>query len=229
MEIKHLAIIPDGNRRWARERGLELDLGYKEGLKKFYMVLKWLLEEIYISEISFYVLSYDNYVKRSVFEQKVFLNILKKELDDIIEGKNEFLKIIESSKTKVNFFGSLNLLPKEIQEKINIIENKTKNNKNRILNILICYSGRREIIDAIKKIKNIEEIDEEKFKEYLWVKRDLDLVIRTGGYNRLSDLLLFQSAYAEIIVIDKYWPDITIDDIKKAINTYYNIRRNFGK
>jgi len=220
-----MAIIPDGNRRWAKERGLPSYVGHFYGIKKFYEVVNWWLEKN-IRIASFYLLSYENLLNRSEFELKKLFSYLNKELKNTIDRKNNFLKILEENEVKVRFVGLLDKLPKKIVEKINRLMDLTKDFNKRVLNLLIAYSGRIEILNAIR---NMKKFDEEEFRNNLWVKEDVDLIIRTGGYSRLSNLLIYQSAYAELYVINKYWPDITREDLDKAIEWYNNVSRNFGR
>jgi len=223
--LNHIAIIPDGNRRWARERGLPPYMGHFYGMKKFYEVVKWWLSKD-IKIASFYMLSYENLLNRPKEELENLFKFFDKELEDTLNKKNDFLRIIEENEVKVRFVGLLDKLPKNIFEKINKLMDLTKDFNKRILNLLIVYSGRIEILNAIK---NMKRFDEEEFRNNLWVKEDVDLIIRTGGYSRLSNLLIYQSAYAELYVINKYWPDITEEDLERAVEWYSNVSRNFGR
>jgi len=223
--LNHIAIIPDGNRRWAMERGLPPYMGHFYGIRKFYEVVNWWLSKN-IKIASFYLLSYENLLNRSKEELENLFGFFNKELEDTLNKKNDFLRIIEEKEVKVRFVGLLHKLPKNILEKINKLMDLTKDFNKRVLNLLIAYSGRVEILNAIK---NMKRFDEEEFRNNLWVKEDVDLIIRTGGYSRLSNLLIYQSAYAELYVINKYWPDISEKDLDKAIEWYNNINRNFGR
>jgi len=223
--LNHIAIIPDGNRRWARERGLPLYMGHFYGIKKFYEAVKWWLSKD-IKIASFYMLSYENLLNRPKEELENLFKFFDKELENTLNKKNDFLRIIEEKGVKVRFVGLLDKLPKNIFEKINKLMDLTKDFNKRVLNLLIAYGGRIEIINAIK---NMKRFDEEEFRNNLWVKEDVDLIIRTGGFSRLSNLLIYQSAYAELYVINKYWPDITEEDLEKAVEWYSNVSRNFGR
>ncbi|RDD52706.1 di-trans,poly-cis-decaprenylcistransferase [Nanoarchaeota archaeon NZ13-N] len=223
--LNHIAIIPDGNRRWAKERGLPSYMGHFYGMKKFYEVVKWWLSKD-IRIVSFYMLSYENLLNRPKGELENLFKFFDKELGDTINRKNDFLEILEEKEVKVRFVGLLDKLPKNIFEKINKLMDITKDFNRRVLNLLIAYGGRIEIINAIR---NMKRFDEEEFRNNLWVREDVDLIIRTGGYSRLSNLLIYQSAYAELYVINKYWPAITEEDLDKAIEWYSNVSRNFGR
>lgn len=224
MEEIHLGIIPDGNRRWARKRGLEPWKGHIYGAKKFEEVLKWCVE-LGIKKVSFYLLSYENMIKRSKKELENIFKLLENYLE-----KWEREKLYEKYEVKVNFLGNFRKVPKSLVKLMLRISRKSLKFSKRILNILIGYSGTYDVIQAVKKmIKNKVKITEKNLKNFLLVNDDVDLIIRTGGYSRLSNFLPLQSSYAEIYVLNKYWPDITKNDLIKALNWYKKIQRNFGK
>ena len=224
MEEIHLGIIPDGNRRWARKRGLEPWKGHIYGAKKFEEVLKWCVE-LGIKKVSFYLLSYENIIKRSKKELENIFKLLENYLE-----KWEREKLYEKYEVKVNFLGNFRKVPKSLVKLMLRISRKSLKFSKRILNILIGYSGTYDVIQAVKKmIKNKVKITEKNLKNFLLVNDDVDLIIRTGGYSRLSNFLPLQSSYAEIYVLNKYWPDITKNDLIKALNWYKKIQRNFGK
>jgi len=224
MEEVHLGIIPDGNRRWARKRGLEPWKGHIYGAKKFEEVLKWCVE-LGIKKVSFYLLSYENIIKRSKKELENIFKLLENYLE-----KWEREKLYEKYEVKVNFLGNFRKVPKSLVKLMLRISRKSLKFSKRILNILIGYSGTYDVIQAVKKmIKNKVKITEKNLKNFLLVNDDVDLIIRTGGYSRLSNFLPLQSSYAEIYVLNKYWPDITKNDLIKALNWYKKIQRNFGK
>jgi len=225
--LNHFAIIPDGNRRWARERGLPSYMGHYYGVKKAEEILDWWLSTN-IKELSFYTLSYENFLSRSKIELNFLFKLLDKYLTDIIKGKNEIFNKIIKNGVRIKFVGLLEKLPKKLYDKVKKVMEMTKDNSKKIMNFLLIYSGRLEILNAIKNIKNLDKLDEEEFRNNLWVKNDVDLIIRTGGFSRLSNLLIYQSAYAEIYIINKYWPDVTIEDMEKAIEWFKNVKRNFG-
>ena len=226
-KLNHLAIVPDGNRRWAKERGLPSYLGHYYGIKKVEEALDWWVESD-IKEISFYTLSYENFVNRPKIELNFLLRLLDRYLTSIVKGKNKIYKKLIDMGVKIRFVGLLEKLPKKILDKINKVMEMTKENNKKTINFLLIYSGRIEILNAIKNLRNIDKLDEEEFKNHLWVKNDVDLVIRTGGFSRLSNLLLYQTAYAEFYVLNKYWPDITREDMEKAVEWFRNVKRNFG-
>ncbi|MEM5828327.1 MAG: polyprenyl diphosphate synthase [Candidatus Aenigmatarchaeota archaeon] len=225
----HIGIIPDGNRRWAKKRGLAPHVGHWYGAKKLEEVLKYLFK-LGIKKVSVYALSTENIKNRSKKEVREIFKIFKHYF--LKWNRGEF-KEIEEYRVRVNFFGNFVLLPKSLVKLMKKISEKTRKHRDRFLNILIAYGGTYEILSAIKRLvsKNvkIEKIDEETLKKYLFVKDDVDLIIRTGGYSRLSNFLPLQSTYAEIYVTKKLWPEISKRDILNAIKWYSRVQRNFGK
>jgi len=133
----------------------------------------------------------------------------------------------KENKIRVRILGEKQLFPRRIQETFEEIENETKYYKKRVLNLAIGYSGRREILNAIKKIKN--KISLRELEKNLYINKDIDLIIRTGGYQRLSGFMLWQSAYSELFFLKKLWPEITIKDIKEILDLFSKTQRNFGK
>jgi len=224
--LKHLAIIPDGNRRWAKKHSLPPWEGHRRGLEKLKEVINWWLKTD-IKELSIYTLSYENFKNRSKIELKYLFKLIESQ----ISAKNGYIASLVDKGVRIRFAGLIHLLPKRIYEKLKEIMRKSKNNKGKILNFLIVYGGRLEIARAISLLikKNISKITINTIKKYLWVPSDVDLIIRTGGYARLSNLLLYQSAYAEIYILNKLWPEITLEDMEKAVNWFYNVQRNFGR
>lgn len=225
----HIGIIPDGNRRWSKKKGLASYIGHWYGAKKLEEILKFIFK-LGVKKVSVYTLSIENLKNRSKEEINDLFKIFKTYFNRWLKGE---FKEIELYEVKVNFFGNLISLPKSLLRLMRKIMQKTSKYNKRILNILIAYGGTYEILHAIKKIikrnVKIEKIDESEFKKYLLVKDDVDLIIRTGGYSRLSNFLPIQSNYAEIYVINKLWPEITKKDILNAIKWYSKIQRNFGK
>jgi tritrans,polycis-undecaprenyl-diphosphate synthase [geranylgeranyl-diphosphate specific] len=220
----HLGVIPDGNRRWAEKRGLEHWKGYIYGAKKVEKFLKWCLE-LGIKKVSFYLLSYENVMKRRKKELECIFKLLEEYLE-----KWEKEKLYEKYEVRINFLGNFRKIPKKIVKLMLKISRKSLKFSKRILNFLIGYSGTYDILQAVKKmIKNKIKIDEKNLKKHLLVSDDVDLIIRTGGFSRLSNFLPLQSSYAEIYVLKKYWPDITKKDLIKAIDWYKKQKRNFGR
>ena len=219
---EHIAIIMDGNGRWAKRRGLARSFGHMEGAKALRRIIEY-LPKINVKYLTVYAFSTENW-NRSEEEVSTLMSL--------------FLKYIKSEKKSmmkngIRFFvsGRKNNVPENLLKEINKLQEETKNNKNLILNIAFNYGGRAEIIDAINKIleNNEKNIDEENFKKYLYNDfPDPDLVIRTSGECRISNFLLWQIAYSELYITDVLWPDFNEKEIDKAIESYNQRERRFG-
>jgi len=233
---KHIAVIPDGNRRYARKYNLSIYEAYKIGSERTLEFLNWCME-FGIKVVTFFVISYDNFLKRSKEDVDAVLRLLREKLKKIREYKN----IIED-KVKIKIIGRIHLLSDDIQKEIKLVEDLTKNNSRYYLNLAVVYGSRQEIIDGIKKlfedfkkgIIDINNLDESLFMKYLYFGDEIpypepDLIIRTSGEYRISNYLLYQAAYSELYFIEKYWPEITKEDFINAIEWYKKRERRFGK
>jgi len=221
----HLGIILDGNRRWAEEKGLPVFEGHKRGGQIVQKTIKW-CKERGIKILTLYVFSTENWKrpKREInFLMKLGKNALKK---DFKEASKEGIK--------VKFIGEeekFRELPGDLLKSMKEIEKITANNNKMLVNFALSYGGRAEIVQAIKNIiaKKIpaEDIDENTIKESLWTS-DVDLVIRTGKEQRISNFLIWQTAYSELYFSPKYWPDFTKKDLDEALLDYASRQRRFG-
>ncbi len=232
MELKSIAFIPDGNRRYATKAHISLLESYKLGTQKAWDVLDWLVKYPQIKVGTFYTLSLENF-NRSRLELHALFKIFGRELDSINERP-----IIEEQKIAFKFLGRLDRFPKKLQEKMRSVEQQTSQNKKHTVNLAIGYNGQAEIVDAAKKIaeqyKNnqlqLEKIDESAFKNYLYDNfPEPDLLIRTSGMQRLSGFLTYQSAYSELCFINKFWPELEESDLDCAIDDFSERQRRFGK
>ncbi|MEM0026320.1 MAG: polyprenyl diphosphate synthase [Ignisphaera sp.] len=233
---QHVAIIPDGNRRWARERGLDPKEGHRYGYEKLKEVLQ-VLYDLGVRVVTVYAMSYENCVYRNEDEKNNLFNLIKSGLNTLLnEG------MVHKYKVNVKVFGKLELVHKDLLETISNIEKVSSQYRDRFLNIALCYGGRQEIVDAIKNIAidvvagkvKIENISEELIKKYISTShlKDLsepDLVIRTSGEMRISNFLLWQIAYSELYFCDVYWPDFRKIDLLRAIRSYQRRERRFGR
>jgi len=217
---KHIAVIIDGNRRWARKHNLKEWQGHQKGAERLEDFLNWCVE-VGIKEMSAYVLSTEN------------LNRSKEELDHLFKLFKEMFRKLEEKenfsdryKVRIRFIGDLKKLPKDLLEIIKKVENKTQKYDERILNILIAYGSKFEIAQAAKRCK---KINEKELERNLLVPESVDLVIRTGGYNRLSNLMLWQCAYAELYFTKTLWPDFSKREFLKALKWFSSVQRNFGR
>ena len=224
IKLNHLAIIMDGNRRWAKKNNLKSNLGHKEGINNAINILKKINNEksINLKYITLYVFAVNNW-KRSSIEINSLFNFIKqtyKKFEDLSVNENFIIK----------HFGSNKKLPKSIKEIISDVQNKTEHNTGIQINLAFNYSAREEIIEAVKQIiANKKRAN--KFESYLYSHGvpDPDLIIRTGGELRMSDFLLWQSAYSELIFTKKLWPDFKFLHLKMSLIKYLKRKKNYGK
>lgn len=225
----HIAIIMDGNRRWAKKRGLMPSLGHKEGADTLEKIAE-VCEEIGINTLTVFAFSTENW-KRSKEEVDYLMDLLTKTIID-------FDKKFKNRNVRIKLIGDINGLPEKLQKGIIEIEEKTKDKNGLTINIAINYGGRAEIINATKEIAkqvkegniDINDIDEQLMNKYIYTSHspEPDLLIRSGGEKRLSGFLIWQSAYTEYYFIDTLWPDFNKEELIKAINEYSNRKRNYG-
>lgn len=221
--LNHLAIIPDGNRRYARKLGKPPWYGHEIGIKSFRNVINWCLE-LGIKELTFYTLSVKNF-KRDKTELHFLFQYIRKEIDHWLNSKDA-----KKNGVCIRALGRTYLLPKDIQQKVKKVTQKTKNNKKLKVNLMIGYGGREEIIEAVKKlIKNKQKVTEKNFSANLWLNSNPDLVIRTSGEYRTSDFLPWQAAYSEWYFTKKYWPEFSKKELLKAIKDFNSRERRYGK
>lgn len=226
---EHIAIIMDGNRRWARENNLEIKEGHKKGAENLERLAKY-CNNIGIKYLTVYAFSTENW-KRSKEEVGALMILLQNYL-------NDFSKRADTENIKIKVLGDISVLSKGLQNSINKAIERTKENTGLTLNIAFNYGGRAEITYAIKQIaeeiKNnnikLEDINEELISNYLYTKGqpDPDLLIRTSGELRTSNFLPWQIAYTEFYFDNKYWPEFLEEDLLKAIKNYEVRNRKFG-
>ena len=229
---KHIAIIMDGNRRFAKELGLSWEAGHIFGKEKIEEVLDWCFD-LGINVLTIYAFSTENF-KRSEKEVKTLMLLLKQELDQAKEDSR-----IHQNKVRIRILGHLESLPKDIQQSAQSIMDMTKTYKTYHLNIALAYGGREEIIQAIQHMASdikkgklkIKEISQKTVSSYLYTSGlpDPDLILRTSGEERISNFLLWQLAYSELYFSDVYWPALQKRDFLQAIRTYQQRKRRFGK
>ena len=227
---EHVALIMDGNGRWAKQRGLPRTLGHRAGVEALKEIVRY-ASEIGIKILTVYAFSTENWA-RPIEEVDYLINTLlveymKKEIDEL--NKNN---------VKIRILGNIDDLPVLTRKQIIEAVETTKNNTGLKFNIALNYGGRKEIVDAVKKITNMvlngmideKEINEELFSRYLYTAgdKDPDLIIRTSGEMRISNFLIWQSAYSEFYFTKTLWPDFTKEDLDKAINEYAKRDRRFG-
>ncbi|RJQ16974.1 di-trans,poly-cis-decaprenylcistransferase [Candidatus Woesearchaeota archaeon] len=227
---KHIAIILDGNRRFAKRLMMKPWQGHEFGAKKLQKLLEWCVEYD-IKELTLYAFSIQNF-NRPKDEFAYLMNLLKEEANRLLNDDQ-----IMKNGIKIRFIGRLMLFPNDIQEAMQKLMEKTRDNENFSVNIAFGYGGREEILDAVHQLSldvkdgklNPKDIDETKFAGYLYMQGEPDLVIRTGGEQRISNFLLWQSSYSEyIFYVEKLWPEFEKEDFLKCINDYKARVRRFG-
>ena len=225
---EHIAIIIDGNRRWAKKNNLNTAQGHKEGAENLKRISKF-ANKIGIKYLTVYAFSTENW-KRSEEEVGAIMKLLKFYILDFFKSYDENIK--------VNVIGRIGDLPKDLQKEIRSVEEKTKNNTGLVLNIAFNYGGRDEIVTAVKTITQkvldgklkIDDITENEISNSLYTagQPDPDLLIRTSGEERISNFLPWQISYSEFVFTDKYWPEYSNSDLLESIQIYQKRTRRFG-
>lgn len=230
---EHIAIILDGNRRWASEKDLNPWFGHEKGAENVERLLDWCIK-IGVKSITLYAFSTENF-QRSPEEVQEIMRIAEEEFSKILADER-----IHRNKVRVKVIGRLNLLPESLQKLIMDAERSTQSYSDHFLNFAFAYGGRAEIVDAVRKIAtevhegtlDPAQVDEELFEQHLYTshlpQQDPDLIIRTSGEERLSGFLLWQSAYSELCFLDAYWPDFRAIDLLRAVRTFQSRKRRFG-
>ena len=231
---KHIGVILDGNRRWASAHDMIPWKGHREGAEKVKNFLEWALD-LGITTVTFYAFSTENF-NRSEEEVKELMNLYEENLQEILKSD-----IIHKYRVKIAALGRMNLLPERIQQLITEVEESTKDYSDYYLNVALAYGGRAEIVDATREIASKvrrgelspEDIDEATIEAHLYTshlpQQEPDIVMRTSGESRISNFLIWQSAYSELFFVDVYWPDFREIDLERAIRAYQNRKRRYGK
>ena len=225
---KKIAIILDGNRRYAKKLGLQQWKGHEFGIKKLEELLDWCLE-LEIKELTLFSFSTENF-NRSKNEINFLFGLFKKKFEEM-KNDDEILK----KGIRINLIGRIEMFPADIRKSMQETAEKTKGNDKLTVNFALAYGGRQEIIDSVKKILannpniNPASINEELISNNLYLKSEPDLVIRPGGEIRTSNFLTWQSVYSEWIFINKLWPEFTKNDLVKCINEFNSRERRFGE
>ncbi|OUW59406.1 MAG: di-trans,poly-cis-decaprenylcistransferase [Alphaproteobacteria bacterium TMED199] len=225
MKLDHIAIIMDGNRRWATSNNLPSYEGHKKGAENLWDIINN-IQEFKLKFLTLFVFSTENW-KRSKREISFLINLLNQFLDQTISKINE-------NSLRIRFIGDLSAFEKKIKDKIEIIQNNSQSNSGIVITLALNYGGRLDIISAINKIiihnKNFKPISEKEFKKYTLNKDlpDPDLLIRTGGEMRLSNFLLWDLAYTELMFVPQMWPDFDKLILENCILEYSKRTRKYG-
>ena len=226
MNLKNIAIIMDGNGRWAKKNNLQIKEGHARGVSALKEIVKESVNQN-IESLTVYAFSTENW-KRPKSEVKainnLIVNSINNELDELIEQR-----------VKVRFFGDYSDFGKKTYEKIKFAEEKSFSNKPKLrLNVALGYGGKMDIINIAREVSRLKikasDINDHTINELSQVPEpSIDLLIRTGGDTRISNFLLYQIAYSEIHFVKKLWPDYSKQDFKRNINKYFNSERRFGE
>jgi undecaprenyl diphosphate synthase len=227
---KHVAIIMDGNGRWAKQKGLLRTLGHENGTKSVKTTVET-CAKLGIENLTLYAFSTENW-NRPKLEVDTLMKLLVRSL------KNE-LKTLQDNNIRLNSIGNLSKLPVPIRKELQEVIDKTKNNSRMTLTLALSYGSREELINVVKNISNkvknniisIDTIDESIINQHLYTHNlpDVDLLIRTSGEHRISNFLLWQIAYSELFFTEVLWPDFTEENLYEAIISYQKRERRFGK
>ena len=227
---KHIAIIMDGNGRWAKQKGRLRAFGHENGTKSVREITE-ACAELGVKNLTLYAFSTENWNRPKIEVQtlmRLLISSLKKEI-----------KTLQKNNIKLNAIGNLNALPSKVNRELQDVIDKTKDYNRMTLTLALSYGSRDEIVQAVKEISNKvknniispENIDEYIINQHLYTQNlpDVDLLIRTSGEHRISNFLLWQIAYAELYFTEVLWPDFSKEDLYKAIVNYQNRERRFGK
>ncbi len=231
---EHIGIILDGNRRWASKRSLIPMQGHQEGAEKVRKFMEWCLD-LGIKTLTLYAFSTENF-KRPKEEVDELMKIYEENLKELV-----YSDVIHEHNVNIRAIGRINLLPERIRSIIEEVEHATKDYDQFYINFALAYGGRAEIVDATREIATLvgkgevdpESIDEALIEKHLYTAHlpqpDPDLIIRTSGEARLSNFMIWQAAYSELFIVDVYWPEFREIDLARAIRSYQNRHRRYGK
>lgn len=227
---RHIGIIPDGNRRWARLRGGDIPWGHEKGYERMKEVLNWVWD-LGVKHVTIYAMSTENCTRRPPEEREHLFMLIKKGLEELKDDARE-------RGVRVKVIGRQELVRRDVLEAARSLEEATRAGGERTLYIALCYGGREEIVTAARRIARMvaegrlrpEEVDDELFASQLYTNGapDPDLIIRTSGEERISNFLLWQSAYSELYFAEAFWPEFRRIDLWRAVRSYQRRERRFG-
>ncbi len=228
---RHIGLIMDGNRRFAKRLMLKPWKGHEWGAKKVEQVVEWSIKAG-VKELTFYAFSIENF-DRPKQEFDYLINIFENEIKSLLKKDS----IAHKNKARINFIGRISMFPESLQRLTSQLQEETKNYNDIVLNFALAYGGRAEIIDAAKKISeqikkgklNVDDINEDVFRKNLYLESEPDLIIRTGGEKRISGFLLYQGSYSELFFVDNLWPEFSKENFNEALEEYAKRDRRFGR
>lgn len=227
----HIALIPDGNRRWSKLHKLKVFAGYRMGIRRFIDFTKW-SKEFGVKTLTVWALSTENLRNRSGLELKVLFDLYMKVATD-----KSILRDLKANGARLRVIGDMNALPKKLRDAFRNVEAQTKMYKDMTINLLVNYGGKDDILYSMQqmsrdiKSNKVTKVDQKYIREHLRSATlpDVDLIVRTSGEMRTSGLLPWQGSYSELYFSNKYWPDFGREDFRKAIQTFSKRQRRFGK
>jgi tritrans,polycis-undecaprenyl-diphosphate synthase [geranylgeranyl-diphosphate specific] len=228
---KHIAVILDGNRRFAKRLMMKPWMGHEWGRKKVESLIDW-CKDLGVEELTLYAWSVENF-NRPKEEFEYILGLFRKAFASLMERESEN----DKDGIRIRFLGRIELFPDDIRQMMKDLMDKTANKKKITINFCMAYGGRQEISDAAKRMfsdvekgsLSKEEINDETFKRYLYMPDEPDMIIRTGGEKRLSGFLLYQSSYSELFFVEKLWPEFEKEDLVNCIAEFRQRERRFGR
>lgn len=229
--LKHVGVVLDGNRRFAKRLMLEPWKGHEFGAEKVKKLIAWCIE-LGIKELTLYAFSMQNF-NRPKQEFDYLMKLFEKTFKDTVADPD-----VKKKKIRFRFIGRTSLFPQSVQKQIQLLEKATEKNNKFMVNIALAYGGREEIVDTVKKIGRLieegkitdKEIDEALISKHLYMPDEPDLIIRTGGEKRTSNFLIWQASYAEWIFLEnKTWPEFEKEDFIKCVDEYKRRERRFGR
>jgi len=226
---KHIAVILDGNRRFAKKIMAKPWKGHEFGAKKVGKLLEW-CAELGVKEVTLYTFSIENF-NRPKTEFNFLMKLFKEGFTKLQKSDD-----VRKRKIRINFLGRIDMFPDDVTKAMRELMELTKGNKGYTVNFCMAYGGRQEIVDAARKLfKDVEngkikmsDVDEEVFKTYLYTSHEPDLIIRTGGERRSSNFLAYQGTYSEWFYLEKTWPEFEKEDLIKCVDEFKERERRFG-
>jgi tritrans,polycis-undecaprenyl-diphosphate synthase [geranylgeranyl-diphosphate specific] len=230
---RHIGVIMDGNRRFAKRLMLKPWQGHEWGAKKVKDVLTW-CRELGVSELTLYAFSIENF-DRPKEEFDYLMKLFVKEFQELTKPEN--LKQLHADGLRITFLGRIEMFPQDVKDAMHKVMDATKGNGPFQVNFAMAYGGRAEIIDATRKVAqlvkdgklDVNKIEESTFQKQLYTESEPDLIIRTSGEQRISGFMLWQGSYAELFFCKNNWPEFSKEDLVEAINSYQDRERRFGK
>jgi len=220
--LRSIAFIPDGNRRYARRLGVNFARAYADGFGKTRQVFEWCLDTPGLKEATMWVISTEN-LQRTPAEVRVFTDLLHTKLTESLSDP-----LIVDNSVRVNVFGQLGLLPQRVREAAETLMSSTAGNAGYVLNLAVGYGGRQELLQAVQAAAAEGPVTEDAINRHLYVPTPPDLIVRTGGEQRLSGFMPWQSVYSELYFSQKLWPEFSREDFDDAVVSYNARQRRFG-